>query len=85
VVKEDDVTPMVDGDVRPRTTDKIIHWAFAYDLLVWAIWLGREGAFRKRVVDLARLKPGESMLDVGCGMGTLAITAKRCVGPNGRM
>ncbi len=43
--------------------------------------LGREGAFRRKVVDWAGLKPGESVLDVGCGTGTLAITAKKRAGP----
>lgn len=61
------------------------HWAFGYDLLLRVIWLGREGAFRKKMVDLAGLKPGESVLDVGCGTGTLAITAKQRVGPKGRV
>src|SRR5262245_60121155 len=32
---------------------------------------------------LAHLKPGESVLDVGCGTGTLAIAAKRQVGTTG--
>jgi ubiquinone/menaquinone biosynthesis C-methylase UbiE len=45
--------------------------------------LGREGAFRKKVLRLARLQPGEAVLDIGCGTGTLAIAAKRHVGPRG--
>jgi ubiquinone/menaquinone biosynthesis C-methylase UbiE len=32
---------------------------------------------------LAHLEPGESLLDVGCGTGTLAIAAKRQVGTTG--
>ncbi len=51
------------------------HWAFGCDLLLRVIWLGRDGAFRKKVVDLAGMRLGESVLDVGCGNGTRAITA----------
>jgi len=40
-------------------------------------------AFRKRIVDEMSLKSGESVLDCGCGTGTLAIIAKREVGPEG--
>jgi ubiquinone/menaquinone biosynthesis C-methylase UbiE len=32
------------------------------------------------MLDFARLAPGESVLDIGCGTGTLAIAAKRRVG-----
>ena len=65
------------------TTGKVIHWARAYDLLVWVLTLGRERRFRDRLVELARLAPGESVLDVGCGTGALAIAAKAAVGSGG--
>jgi ubiquinone/menaquinone biosynthesis C-methylase UbiE len=39
--------------------------------------------FRERIVDKASLKPGERVLDCGCGTGTLALVAKRRVGPTG--
>lgn len=61
----------------------IVHWAARYDLLIWLLTLGREGRFRKRLLAPARLQLGESVLDVGCGTGTLAIAAKRQVGSSG--
>jgi ubiquinone/menaquinone biosynthesis C-methylase UbiE len=56
-----------------------------YDLLAWLLTLGRERALRERLVELARLAPGEIVLDVGCGTGSLAVVAKGRVGPAGRV
>ena len=67
------------------TTGIVLHRAFLYDLFVWLVSLGREGAYREKALDLAGLKPGEAVLDIGCGTGTLAIAAKRRVGPAGRV
>lgn len=47
--------------------------------------LGRERSFRRKLIDLARLKVGDSVLDVGCGTGTVAIVAKERVGQSGRV
>jgi|KBSSwiStaDraftv2_1062776.scaffolds.fasta_scaffold193682_3 ubiquinone/menaquinone biosynthesis C-methylase UbiE len=60
-----------------------IRWAARYDLLIKLVTLGREGAMRERMLDLSRVTSGESVLDVGCGTGTLAIAAKRRVGDAG--
>src|ERR1700736_4481437 len=67
------------------TTGIVLHRAFLYDVFLWLVSLGRERVYRGKTLDLANLKPGESVLDIGCGTGTLAIAAKQRVGPTGRV
>ena len=74
---------MVDQNRETKAPGLIIRWPARYDMLVWLLTLGRERTFREKLVALARLAPGEAVLDVGCGTGTLAITASRHVGPTG--
>jgi ubiquinone/menaquinone biosynthesis C-methylase UbiE len=76
---------MTTTDTEPlRTKGLVLHSeARYYDLLAWLLTLGRERALRERLADLAALRPGERVLDVGCGTGTLAIAVKRHVGPAG--
>lgn len=66
-----------------KTTGRVLHNAAFYDLTVWLFTGGRERAFRERVVAIAELQPGESVLDIGCGTGSQAIAAKRAVGSSG--
>lgn len=67
-----------------HTKGRVLHSeARYYDLLAWLLTLGRERAFRERLTELAALQPGEFVLDVGCGTGTLAIAAKQRVGDSG--
>lgn len=68
---------------RVHTAGLTLHSALFYDLTVNLMTLGRERAMREKILRLARLVPGENVLDVGCGTGTLAISAKRQVGPTG--
>ena len=67
------------------TTGRVVRWAAPYDLVVWLYMLGRERRFREKLIGLAQLQPGEVVLDIGCGTGTLAIAAKRHVGPSGHV
>jgi len=67
------------------TTGRVLHWAALYDLVVWFLTHGRARAFHEKLANLAHLVLGESVLDVGCGTGSLAMVAKRQVGPTGKV
>jgi putative ABC transport system ATP-binding protein len=76
------------GSVRspaPKTRGTVIDWGWLYDAVVWFFTRGDEAALRHLIAGLARLRPGEAVLDVGCGTGSLALIAKQRVGDCGRV
>lgn len=73
------------GPHAARTEGIVIRWPRFYDLLLQVVTLGRERAIRDAIIAAARLAPGQRVLDVGCGTGTLALAAAGAVGPQGRV
>ena len=66
-----------------QTEGRLIRWASYYDGVVNILTLGHARRLRTLTVDHALLKPGEKVLDVGCGTGGVTIPAKLRVGKTG--
>jgi ubiquinone/menaquinone biosynthesis C-methylase UbiE len=68
----------------PETRGMTLGWlALVYDWLCSTMGLGT--AFRTLTLAHAALRPGEQVLDVGCGTGVLTRLASDAVGPDGRV
>jgi ubiquinone/menaquinone biosynthesis C-methylase UbiE len=68
-----------------QTTGRLIRWASYYDALVNGFTLGQVRRLRELTVQLAQIKPGDSVLDVGCGTGSVTIPAKIRAGKHGQV
>ncbi len=62
-----------------ETRGLVIHWARPYDVLFDAILRPSEASIQT----LSQIKPGDKVLDVGCGSGRLTLAAQKWAGPNG--
>jgi len=71
------------------TRGLILDTGWRYDLMEWffdtILFRGKLWELRQRTADLAQIQPGEKVLDVGCGTGTLAMEVEPRVGAMGRV
>jgi demethylmenaquinone methyltransferase/2-methoxy-6-polyprenyl-1,4-benzoquinol methylase len=83
-------------DTRPQPSDRPAQFAEQvqamfdriagkYDLLNTLMTAGLHHAWRERAVDRAEVSPGDSVLDVCCGTGDLALELAQRVSPGGRV
>jgi ubiquinone/menaquinone biosynthesis C-methylase UbiE len=56
-----------------------------YDAYMKKATFGREHILRRMTVELAGVKAGDTVLEVGCATGTLTLAAKQAAGPSGQV
>lgn len=60
----------------PQTAGRVLHSARFYELFGRLVSFGRDRAIRDKLLELAAPSAGETVLDVGCGPGSLALALK---------
>ena len=70
-------------EIAPATQGRTIRWAQHYDHLVKLLTFGRENELRENTIHLAAIPLNASVLDVGCGTGSLTLLAKARAGDAG--
>jgi len=81
--QNDSTSNYVDEDrIMKSQMEKMVN---SYDSYMRTMTLGRERTLREMTVSLAQVKPGDCVLEAGCGTGTLTLAAKRQAGPSGKV
>jgi ubiquinone/menaquinone biosynthesis C-methylase UbiE len=80
-----EINKTTDTKISIKQPGHLGHIARYYDLITAFMTFGREKKLRQMTIQLAKLEPGDKVLEVGCGTGTLTIFAKKQVGPGGEV
>ena len=83
MAQNDAATQQIDEDELMKSQmEKMVP---SYDSYMRKVTLGRERTLRETTVNLAQIGPGDYVLEIGCGTGTLTLAAKRQAGPSGNV
>jgi ubiquinone/menaquinone biosynthesis C-methylase UbiE len=76
---------MTQADVDQSIKSEMEKMVSSYDDYMKRATFGREAQLRQVTVELAGVKLGDTVLEVGCATGSLTLAAKKAAGPNGRV